>query len=81
MIPPAKHFYYNIPDTPRQRYPTIVDPWLTCDYDGRMPMRDPIDIESMRCRFGEFIGVTNELVDPCLPNPRLWYAGRDKPPK
>ncbi|CRL29337.1 unnamed protein product [Penicillium camemberti] len=47
----------------------------------RIWLRDPIDIESMRCRFGEFIGVPNELVDPCLPNPRLWYAGRDKPPK
>lgn len=45
-----------------------------------MWLRSPIDIESKRCRFGEFIGLTAELVDLGLPNPRRWYAERDKPP-
>lgn len=67
--------------TETRRYPTIVDPWLTYNYKERTWYTDAIDIESKRCRFGEFIGLTDELVDPSLPNPRRWHAERDVPPK
>ncbi|KGO78203.1 hypothetical protein PITC_034180 [Penicillium italicum] len=64
--------------TETRRYPTTVNPWLTYDYKEGRWYTEAIDIESKRCRFGEFIGLTNELVDPSLPNPRIWYAERDK---
>ncbi|KAJ5869538.1 hypothetical protein N7455_004479 [Penicillium solitum] len=75
-------FHQILPQTTEtRRYPTAVEPWLTYNYEGRMWLRDPIDIESMRCRFGEFVGLSDELVDPGLSNPRSCYAQRDKPPK
>ncbi|CDM29009.1 hypothetical protein DTO013E5_1203 [Penicillium roqueforti] len=62
-----------------RRYPTIVAPWLTWDYEREGWQTDVIDIESKRCRFGEFIGLTDELVDPKLLNLRRLHAERDKP--
>lgn len=61
-------FYQFRPQTTEtRRYPTAVDPWLTYDYEEKIWYTSAIDIESKRCRFGEFTGLTNELVDPSLP--------------
>ncbi|KAJ5213270.1 hypothetical protein N7449_000439 [Penicillium cf. viridicatum] len=78
------------PDTPRQRLKvdldTPISEPLSCY--GESHVRFPktlgqhYDLDSAKLdslSFGEFIRLT-ELVDPGLPNPRGWYAERDKPP-
>ncbi|KAJ5951905.1 uncharacterized protein N7479_010318 [Penicillium vulpinum] len=60
-------------------YPRIADTWLKWDYKESRWLQRTIDIETKRCIFGVFIGLTGELVDPSLPNPRRYHASLDKP--
>ncbi|CAI7611089.1 unnamed protein product [Penicillium glandicola] len=45
------------------RYPPMIDSWLTYDSERKIWLTTSIDLESKRSRFGEFIGLKHELVD------------------
>ena len=73
-------FSQNRPQiTDTEQYPTIVDTRLTWDFEQEGWQTDDIDIEIKRCRFGDFIGLTGELVDPRVLNLRRLHAVRDRP--
>jgi hypothetical protein len=52
--------YPETTETTSERYPLTIRPWLR---SNGQPLY-LVDVETKRCLFGTFIGLTNELVDP-----------------
>ncbi|OQE32660.1 hypothetical protein PENFLA_c001G01075 [Penicillium flavigenum] len=49
-------------ETTSERYPLTIRPWLRSNRQQWYL----VDVETKRCLFGTFIGLTNELVDPSI---------------
>ncbi|KAJ6184873.1 hypothetical protein N7519_006174 [Penicillium mononematosum] len=52
--------YPETTETTSERYPSTIRSWLR----SNRPQWYLVDVETKRCLFGTFIGLTNELVDP-----------------